>query len=351
MVIVFAHKNADAWETLVTAMIRAGFVVTASWPIDTEMGNRTRAQDSAALSSSVWLVCRKRSETAGNAFYNRVLPEMQTRITERLRAFWDMNVRGPDLVWSAVGPGLEAFSRSKAVSRLNGTPVSVGEFLKDVRKAATDFALGQIVHGGTDGLDDWTRYALMHRANFMDKPAPVGECILLAGAYGLDLGDLCGARGFLRKGKEKPRTPDPDDEDAEPTEAAGSGSEIRLLNWEQRVREDLGDPLPNGDQPYIDMLHRLVREWASGDTRRAGIFADHYLLGDNELFWRVGQAFLELATPGTRERSLLEAVVSWGKGRPVEFNRALYVVETPASYKAGIKSKKKNAVQFELPLE
>jgi putative DNA methylase len=60
MVIVFAHKDPEAWETLVTAMIQAGFTVTASWPIDTEMSNRTRAMASAALASSIWLVCRKR---------------------------------------------------------------------------------------------------------------------------------------------------------------------------------------------------------------------------------------------------------------------------------------------------
>ena len=37
MVIVFAHKDPAAWETLTTAMIGAGLVVTASWPIDTEI--------------------------------------------------------------------------------------------------------------------------------------------------------------------------------------------------------------------------------------------------------------------------------------------------------------------------
>ncbi len=43
MAVVFAHKDPDAWETLVSAIIRAGFVVDASWPIATEMANRTRA--------------------------------------------------------------------------------------------------------------------------------------------------------------------------------------------------------------------------------------------------------------------------------------------------------------------
>ncbi len=60
LVVVFANKQPDAWETLVAALIRAGLVVDGSWPIQTEMGNRNRAIGSAALASSVWLVCRKR---------------------------------------------------------------------------------------------------------------------------------------------------------------------------------------------------------------------------------------------------------------------------------------------------
>ena len=60
LVVVFANKQPDAWETLVAALIRAGFIVDGSWPIQTEMGTRTRAMSSAALSSSVWIVCKKR---------------------------------------------------------------------------------------------------------------------------------------------------------------------------------------------------------------------------------------------------------------------------------------------------
>src|SRR5690606_22226015 len=64
LVIVFAHKHPDAWETLVGAIIKAGFVVDGSWPIQTEQASRMRAIDSAALSSSVWLVCKKRDTLA-----------------------------------------------------------------------------------------------------------------------------------------------------------------------------------------------------------------------------------------------------------------------------------------------
>jgi putative DNA methylase len=64
LIIVFANKQPMAWGALVAAVIRAGFVVDASWPIKTERAVRTNAISTASLSSSVWLVCRKRPLTA-----------------------------------------------------------------------------------------------------------------------------------------------------------------------------------------------------------------------------------------------------------------------------------------------
>ena len=89
LVLVFANKSPDAWETLVSALIRAGFVVTASWPIQTERQTRQRSMSSAALSSSIWIVCRKRPRRAKPGWDQRVLAEMEEKITQRLRDFWD----------------------------------------------------------------------------------------------------------------------------------------------------------------------------------------------------------------------------------------------------------------------
>ena len=71
LVIVFANKSVDAWETLVGALIRGGAEVTASWPIQTEREARSRGQASAALSSSVWIVSRKRAALRRLAGKNR----------------------------------------------------------------------------------------------------------------------------------------------------------------------------------------------------------------------------------------------------------------------------------------
>ncbi len=296
MVVVFAHKEPEAWETLVTAMIRAGFTVTASWPIDTERQTRARAVGSAALSSSIWLVCRKRPEDAGVGRFGAVRRAMQERITERLRYFWDVGISGPDFVWAAVGPALESYSAYDEVRRLDGSPFTVSEFLREVRRLVADFALGQILKGrSTEGLDEWTRYYLIHRDHFGMERAPVGESILLSQGYGLDLNDLRGPRGFLVKAK---------------------GSDLRMARWDERTRSDLGNPHPSGMLPLIDMLHRLMWLWASGDMAKLRAYAGDHGLSQNDLFWAVAQAVLEMSAPKSKERTLLEVLVAWGRGGP-----------------------------------
>ena len=117
LVVVFANKSPDAWETLVSAIIRAGFVVDASWPIQTEMTNRTRALSSAALASSVWLVCRKRPETARPGWDNRVLEEMRENIYTRLREYWDTGIRGPTSFGRPQGPRLKHTASIRSLRR------------------------------------------------------------------------------------------------------------------------------------------------------------------------------------------------------------------------------------------
>ena len=222
MVVVFAHKEPDAWETLVKAMIESGLVVTASWPIDTEKGNRTSAQGSASLATSLWLVCWKRPAKAKIGHYGKVKSEMQKRITGRLRYFWDEGIRGPDFVWAAIGPALESYSSYKEVRRNTGEPFTVTEFLTEVRRIVTDFALGKVLHGAsTEALDEWTRYYLMHKDYFGPKNAPVGECILLAQGYGVSLDDLRAAQtGILKK--------------------VSSGSALQLLGHAERTSDRIG---------------------------------------------------------------------------------------------------------------
>jgi hypothetical protein len=244
---------------------------------------------------------------------------MQERVTERLRYFWDQNISGPDFVWAAVGPALESYSAYREVRRMDGTPFTVGEFLREVRRLVTDFALGQILRGAsTEGLDECTRYYLMHRATFGTGPAPVGECILYAQGYGLDLNDLRGPRGILAKGKARAATSSDEATDGEEAAGGGSGSDLRLLGFDERKRDDLGQPHPSGGLPMIDMQHYLMRLWNAGDTARLAAYIAEHGLSQNGLFWAVAQALIEQAERQSKERSLLEALVAWGHGRDTQ---------------------------------
>jgi putative DNA methylase len=101
--IVFAHTDVVAWERLLRALQRVRLVVSTSWPMRSEMGNRPLAQVKAALGSSVVLVCRpQRSEQEG--FYDDVVRALEARIAQRLDAFEEMGLVGADYFVSAIGP-------------------------------------------------------------------------------------------------------------------------------------------------------------------------------------------------------------------------------------------------------
>ena len=312
LVLVFANKQPDAWETLVSALIRAGFVVVGSWPIQTEMQNRQRSLSSAALSSSIWLVCRKRPAAARPGWDRQVLKEMQANIRQRLRDFWDAGIRGPDFVWAATGPAMEAFSRHPLVKFTDapGERLTVAEFLRQVRRMVVGFVVSRLFEAGEGAmqeLDDPTTYYLLHRNDFGLAAAPAGACILYALSCNLSDADLAGRLDLLARGKGA--APTDDEAAAEDTDAQASGSEARLKPWSRRRAKDLGEPAADGSPPpLIDCLHRLMRLWKTGEQSRVDAYLENRGLWRHELFARVVQALIELAEAGSEERAILEYI-------------------------------------------
>ncbi len=370
LVIVFANKQPEAWETLVSALIRAGFVVDGSWPIQTEMGNRTRALTGAALASSVWLVCKRRvdatsrrvhssgedaaatsqsgedaaatSQSGGTPLLHarpgwdsKVLEEMRANITARLRDFWDAGIRGPDFVWAATGPALEAYSKHPVVKKADdpGQVLTVSEFLSHVRRMVVDFVVGRVLQGergtgvsagqqpgteawSTDRLDELTAYYLLHRHDFGLEEAPVGACILYATACGLSDQGLVGDWDLLVKSgsdvsslDENAESDEPEEDSGEDAAATDSGSRVKLKAWNQRRGRSMGYEAPGGRPvPLIDRIHRLMHLWKGGDVHKVDEYLDEHGLRRHELFRRVLQSLIELSKPGSEERSLLESL-------------------------------------------
>lgn len=149
-VVVFAHKSTEGWEAQLQAMVDAGWIITASWPIDTEMGTRLRAMNSAALASSIHLVCRPRENPDGSLCtdligdWRDVLQELPKRIHEWMPRLAENGVVGADAIFSCLGPALEIFSRYSNVEKPNGDRVSLHEYMEHVWAAISHEALSVV---------------------------------------------------------------------------------------------------------------------------------------------------------------------------------------------------------------
>ena len=163
--VVFAHKTTAGWEALLSGMIRGGWTITGSWPIATERGARLRARESAALATSVHLVCRPRPEDAKVGEWADVLRELPGRVGEWMERLQGNGVRGADLVFACVGPALELYSRYRAVETADGREVKLRKYLKRVWEAVARAALENVLgtaeararNGGAGALEEDAR--------------------------------------------------------------------------------------------------------------------------------------------------------------------------------------------------
>jgi hypothetical protein len=146
--VVFAHKTTEGWEALLSGMIRGGWTITGSWPIATEMATRLRARDSAALATSVHLICRPRPEDAPVGDWADVLRELPKRVADWMNRLQSEGIRGADLVFACIGPALEIYSRFRAVETAEGRAVGLPEYLEKVWEVVGRAALETVLGTG-----------------------------------------------------------------------------------------------------------------------------------------------------------------------------------------------------------
>lgn len=159
--IVFASKTTASWEAILQAVVDAGWIITGSWPIDTEMEARVAAQGQARLASSIHLACRPRpdAEAAQSGISDQVsgisnigdwrdvLAELPGRIHAWMPRLAQEGVVGADAIFACLGPALEIFSRYSRVEKASGDPVTLREYLEHVWAAVSREALALIFEG------------------------------------------------------------------------------------------------------------------------------------------------------------------------------------------------------------
>jgi len=179
------------WETMLSAIIRAGFAITGTWPIRTEMGSRAVAQSTNALASSIVLVCRKRPANAPNSTRRDFISALKRELRPALAELQKANIAPVDLAQSAIGPGMAVYSRFAKVLEADGGAMGVRGALAIINQELDLFFTEQ------DGeLDAESRFCLDLYSQFAFNEMKFGEADVLARAKNTAV-DKLAAQGVL----------------------------------------------------------------------------------------------------------------------------------------------------------
>ena len=142
--IYYAYKQSDTdedsktastgWETMLSAIIRAGFAITGTWPVRTESAGRSIAQGTNALASSIVLVCRKRPADAPQTTRRGFIAELKRELRPALQKLQRSNIAPVDLAQSAIGPGMGVYSRYGRVLEADGSAMTVRSALQIINQ-------------------------------------------------------------------------------------------------------------------------------------------------------------------------------------------------------------------------
>ena len=190
--IYYAYKQSDSdaenaitssgWETMLTAIIEAGFEIDGTWPVRTEKPGRSRGKGANALASSIVLVCRKRDENAPQTTRRSFISTLHREFYSALKKLQDSNIAPVDLAQSAIGPGMGVFSQYKRVLEADGTPMSVRSALQIINEEIDLYFNEQI-----GSMDTASRFCVDLYTQCAYNDIKYGEAEVLANAKGTSI--------------------------------------------------------------------------------------------------------------------------------------------------------------------
>lgn len=252
--IYYAFKQSDTtdagtgntgWETFLEAVLKAGFALTGTWPMRTEMKTRQIAMGTNALASSIVLVCRKRETDAPvisrREFIrelNAVLPEALDEMTKGTGD--DVSPVAPvDLSQSIIGPGMAVFSKYAAVLEADGSPMTVHTALQLINRFLAE-----------DDFDPDTQFCLHWFEQNGWAEGRFGDADTLSRAKGTSVSGVAAA-GVLESG----------------------GGNVRLIKWPDYPTD--WDPSSDTRNPVWETLHHLIRALKhEGESKAGGLLAE-----------------------------------------------------------------------------
>lgn len=358
--IVFANAKTSAWESMLQAVLDGGLQVSASWPIDTEMPNRARAQKAASLQSSIHIVCRPRADSdlsdrsSSVADWRDVLYELPPRVRDWMTRLDQEGIAGADAIFACLGPALEIFSRYTRVEKASGERVTLKEYLEYIWVAVAKEALNMIFEGAdATGFEEdarltamwlWTlsagtngEYPGTDEEQVEDEEEDSGKEAKMSGfvlqydaarkiAQGLgahleqltSLVGISGDKARLLPVSERARHLFGKEEGSAPTKRKAKPKQLPLPDllgetgemegsWGEKSSFKLGNTV-------LDRIHQSMILFATdrGEALRRLLVTEG--VGQDQRFWRLAQALSALYPKGTDEKRWVEGVLARKKG-------------------------------------
>ncbi len=248
------------WETMLTALIRAGFQITATWPMRTEMKSRMRSHDSNALASSIILVCRKRPLENNLCDKNEFLRELKAELRTALDKMQQANIAPVDMAQAAIGPGISVYSRHERITDMNDNAVSVRDALKIINAELDEYFNGQ-----SRRLDSASQFCVDLFTQNAFNEIFFGEADVLARAKNISVGGLEDS-GAVISSRGRVRLTDRD--------------EIPALNDNRQLNKDWIETLAESNCVWL-WVQSLVKIFDKAGIDGCGEFLTHFD-GDTE---------------------------------------------------------------------
>jgi putative DNA methylase len=285
--IVYAHQSTSGWETLINSLLDSGLVITASWPVHTEMKGRLEARETAALASSIYFVARK-TERKETGWLTEVKEEIKRYINDKLELLWQENISGADYYIAAIGSAIEIFGKYEKVMDYEGNTIRADTLLDFVRDMVADYAVRQILHNGIAGeLSPLTKFYILWRWTYQESRVTFDDANKLARSAGIDLPKEWN-KGFIKKEK----------------------GFITILGPRER---DFGEVERSPE--LIDVLHHALVLWKEDREKMKDVLADTGW-GSKDSFYRVANAICRTFPKDSKskEKQWLDGFIS-GKAK------------------------------------
>ena len=280
--IVYAHKSTEGWETLINSLLDSGLIITAAWPISTEMRSRLNANQTASLASAIYIVGRK-MDRLPTGLYSEIKEELREHLDMKLQRLWEEGIGGANFFIAAIGSAIEVFGKYEKIIDFEGRVVRGDRLLEDVRLVSTNYAVRQILEDGFAGeIFPLTRLYVLWRWVFGEARVQFDDARKLAQSSGIDIAQEWNGSGFVRKEKEF----------------------VRLLGPHERTIEGL-----ENSQELIDVLHLALLLWEKSKLdEMTTVLSDSGYAG--ETLFRVAQAVSQTLPNESQEKKLLDGFLA-----------------------------------------